>query len=102
MNRAIWILWSLVSLDIVLTGTGLALAQRDEMPVGYPQSVEPELQALLGRLRSEPPSPELLVKVASTYFDLADDFLTDKVKRQATDPQGVDEKFLTIGREAKV
>lgn len=82
MNRAIWTLPILVSLGVVL-GTGLALAQRDELPAGYPQSIEPELQALLGRLRDHPSSPELLVKVASTYFDLADDLLTDKSKRYA-------------------
>src|SRR5262249_24936504 len=53
--------------------TSQALAQRDEMPAGYPQSIEPELQTLLGRLRDQPSSSELLVKIASTYFDLADD-----------------------------
>jgi tetratricopeptide (TPR) repeat protein len=69
-------------------GLGEVSAQRDQIPVGYPQSIEPELQALLARLRNEPSSPELLVKVASTYFDLADDFLTDKAKRQAAYEEG--------------
>src|SRR5262245_18838564 len=87
MNRATLVLGYLVSLDVVI-GTGQVLAQRDEMPPGYPQSIEPELQALLVRLRDQPSSPELLVKVASTYFDLADDFLTDKVKRQAAYEEG--------------
>jgi tetratricopeptide (TPR) repeat protein len=75
---------------VVSTGLGLqeVLAQRDELPVGYPQSIEPELQALLGRLRDKPSSPDLLVKVASTYFDLADDLLTDNVKRQAAYKEG--------------
>ena len=87
MNRATLVMGYLVSLGVFM-GNGQALAQRDEMPAGYPQTIEPELQALLGRLRKEPSSPELLVKVASTYFDLADDFLTDKVKRQAAYEEG--------------
>jgi tetratricopeptide (TPR) repeat protein len=87
MNRATLVLESLVLLGVFI-GTSQALAQRDEMPAGYPQTIEPELQTLLGRLRDQPSSPELLVKVASTYFDLADDFLTDKVKRQAAYEEG--------------
>ena len=87
MNRATLVMGYLVSLGVFM-GNGQALAQRDEMPAGYPQTIEPELQALLGRLRKEPSSPELLVKVASTYFDLADDFLTDKVKQQAAYEEG--------------
>ncbi|MCS6286552.1 MAG: tetratricopeptide repeat protein [Nitrospira sp.] len=59
-----------------------AFAQRDEMPVGYPQSLEPSLQVLLSRLREGDPSPGLLVQVASTYFDLADDLLTDEKRRR--------------------
>jgi tetratricopeptide (TPR) repeat protein len=69
-------------------GLGEVSAQRDEMPVGYPQSIESELQALLSRSHKEPSSPELLVKVSSTYFDLADDFLTDKAERQAAYEEG--------------
>src|SRR5262245_2614123 len=87
MNRATLVMGYLMSLGVFM-GNGQALAQRDEMPAGYPQTIEPELQALLGRLRKEPSSPELLVKVASTYFDLADDFLTDKVKQQAAYEEG--------------
>jgi tetratricopeptide (TPR) repeat protein len=52
------------------------------MPAGYPQSIEADLHALLGRLREGRPSPELLVRVSSTYFDLADDLLTDEHKRR--------------------
>jgi len=87
MNKIIGIVVSVAVLGTFI-GFEEVLAQRDEIPVGYPQSIEPELQALLGRLRNEPSSPELLVKVASTYFDLADDFLTDKVKRQAAYEEG--------------
>lgn len=67
---------------------GDVLAQRGETPAGYPQSIEPELQALLVRLRQEPSSAELLVKVASTYFDLGDDLLTEKAQRQAAYEEG--------------
>jgi tetratricopeptide (TPR) repeat protein len=87
MNKIIGIVVSAAVLGAFITLGGVS-AQRDELPVGYPQSIEPELQALLARLRNEPSSPELLVKVASTYFDLADDFLTDKAKRQAAYEQG--------------
>jgi tetratricopeptide (TPR) repeat protein len=89
MNKST-IIGIVVSVAVVGTCIGLkeVSAQRDEVPVGYPQSIEPELQALLGRLRDKPSSPELLVQVASTYFDLADDLLTDKVKRQAAYAEG--------------
>jgi tetratricopeptide (TPR) repeat protein len=71
-----------VALAGVVLGTAQAHAQRDEMPAGYPQSLEGDLSSLLGRLREGSPSPGLLVRVASTYFDLADDFLTDEGKRR--------------------
>ncbi len=87
MNKVIGIVVS-VAVLVTCLGLGEAWAQRDEIPDGYPQSIEPELQELLGRLRNEPASSELLVKVASTYFDLADDLLTDKVKRQAAYEEG--------------
>ena len=87
MNKIVGILVSLVALGMCM-GLDEVSAQREEIPAGYPQSIEPELQALLARLRNEPSSPELLVKVASTYFDLADDFLTDKEKRQAAYEEG--------------
>ena len=67
----------------ILVECGQALAQRDGMPVGYPQSLESDLQLLLGRLRGGSPSPQLLVQVSSTYFDLADDLLTDEASRRA-------------------
>lgn len=69
-------------------GLAEVLAQRNEIPVGYPQSIQSELQALLVRLRQQPSSPELLVKAASTYFDLADDLLTDNGQRQAAYEEG--------------
>src|SRR5262245_289593 len=67
----------------ILVGWGQTFAQRDGMPAGYPQSLESDLQSLLGRLRGGSPSPQLLVQVSSTYFDLADDLLTDEAKRRA-------------------
>lgn len=63
-------------------GIDPASAQRDEMPPGYPQSLETHLQLLLSRLREGKPSPELLVHVSSTYFDVADDLLTNEKKRR--------------------
>jgi tetratricopeptide (TPR) repeat protein len=68
-------------LTVILVETGPASAQRDEMPPGYPQSIEKDLQSLLSRLRDGNPSPQLLAQVASTYFDLADDLLTDERRR---------------------
>lgn len=61
---------------------GHVFAQRDEMPLGYPQTLKGELQALLARLNDGRPSTELLVKVAFTYFDLADDLLTEQTQRR--------------------
>jgi tetratricopeptide (TPR) repeat protein len=81
MNSATWILKGLAALGVVIAGQ--VFAQRDEMPAGYPQSLEPALQTLLSRLPQDRSSPELLVQVASTYFDIADDLLTDEKKRQA-------------------
>jgi tetratricopeptide (TPR) repeat protein len=66
----------------LVTGTGSVFAQRNEMPAGYPKTLENELQALLTRIGQErKPSPELLVQLSSTYFDLADDWLKDEAKR---------------------
>jgi tetratricopeptide (TPR) repeat protein len=82
MSRATWTLGSWVSLAIIVIGTNLALAQRDGMPAGYPQSLETALHGLLAQVREGHPSPALLVQVSSTYFDLADDLLTDEKKRE--------------------
>jgi tetratricopeptide (TPR) repeat protein len=81
MIRIKWIINFVVVVGITL-GAERAFAQRDEMPTGYPQSLEVDLQSLLGRLREGSVSPGLLVRVASTYFDLADDFLTDEKRRR--------------------
>jgi hypothetical protein len=67
----------------ILFGASDALAQRDGMPAGYPQSLEPALQSMLDQLRGGARSPALLVQVSSTYFDIADDLLTEAPKRQA-------------------
>lgn len=82
MSMTRWIVGSVAAMGMLI-GTGQALAQRDGMPLGYPQSIETDLASLLGRLREGTPSPGLLVRLASTYFDLADDLLTDEAKRQA-------------------
>ena len=78
---------TLIGASLLLFGTIIApdhaFAQRNEMPPGYPQSLERDLQALLGKVHEGNPSPELLVRLAETYFDLADDLLTDKAKRLA-------------------
>lgn len=60
MNRGRWIIGSFVSIGFLI-GPGHAFAQRDEMPAGYPQSLESDLQMLLGRLSEGPSSPGLLV-----------------------------------------
>ncbi len=73
---------AMVALCTMVGPVSVGVAQRDEMPPGYPQSIEAGLQALLNRLRHEKPSTELLVKVSSTYFDLADDLLVDESKRR--------------------
>jgi hypothetical protein len=65
----------------ILVVVGHAHAQRNEMPAGYPQSLESDLQALLIRVREGVPSPALLVRLAEAYFDLADDRLKDTAKR---------------------
>ena len=82
MTHRGWIVHCVMVLGLAV-GAGHVFAQRDEMPVGYPQSLEPSLQVLLKRLHEDGPSPPLLVQVASTYFDLADDLLTDDKKRYA-------------------
>lgn len=78
MNRAV------IVFGVLLLHPGTisdAWAQRDEMPAGYPRSLEGRLHNLLERVRAGRPSPDLLVAVSSTYFDLADDLLTDEKKR---------------------
>ena len=82
MNRIALMLGSVLALDL-LFGSRLLFAQRDGMPAGYPQSLESVLQALLTRVREGRPSAAILVQVSSTYFDIADDLLTDETQRQA-------------------
>jgi hypothetical protein len=66
------------------------MAQRNDMPAGYPQTLEGDLQSLLQRVREGKPSPSLLVKLSETYFDLADDLLTDDAKRLTAYDAGAD------------
>jgi tetratricopeptide (TPR) repeat protein len=81
-------LGSVLALDL-LFGSRLLFAQRDEMPPGYPQSLEPALQKLLGRVQQGDPSSGLLVQLSSTYFDIADDLITEQAQRVAAYRAGV-------------
>jgi tetratricopeptide (TPR) repeat protein len=74
----------------ILLGAGHAHAQRNEMPLGYPHTLEADLQTLLMKVRQEMRSPGLLVRLAETYFDLADDFLKDKAQRLAAYEAGAE------------
>lgn len=80
MKRAGRIIVGCMLLDMVV-GLECSFAQRNEMPAGYPKTLESELSALLSRMGEGQPSPELLVRLSSTYFDLADDWLKDDTKR---------------------
>jgi len=80
MKSVAGIIIGCVALWLVID-TGPVFAQRDEMPAGYPKTLEGELQALLVKAREGTPAPELLVRLSSTYFDLADDWLKDDTKR---------------------
>ena len=82
MNRIALMLGAVLALDM-LFGSRLLFAQRDGMPAGYPQSLEPALQALLARVGEGRPSAAILVQVSSTYFDIADDLLTEQAQRVA-------------------
>ncbi len=78
-----WAYWTGLCIAFSFSiGIDSTSAQRDNMPPGYPQSLEADLPLLLSRLREGKPSPELLVQVSSTYFDVADDLLTDETKRR--------------------
>jgi len=88
MNWLEWIIIGLISW--MLVDAGQAVAQRNEMPVGYPKTLERELQLLLGEVRKGKPSPSLLVKLSETYFDMADDMLTDETKRLAAYDAGAE------------
>ncbi|GKS57542.1 hypothetical protein YTPLAS18_10690 [Nitrospira sp.] len=59
----------------------VASAQRNDMPVDYPQSLRTQLLSLEAQVRSDPLSPSLLVQLSETYFDVGDDLVTDKAKR---------------------
>jgi tetratricopeptide (TPR) repeat protein len=80
MRNVAWVTIGCAALWLVI-GTGPVCAQRNEMPAGYPKTLENELQALLSRMEEGKPSPELLVQLSSTYFDLTDDWLKDETKR---------------------
>lgn len=81
MKNTHWLVCLSLALGLSV-GVGPTLAQRDEMPTGYPHSLKADLHSLLKRLREGKSSPELLVQLSSTYFDLADDLLTDDNKRR--------------------
>lgn len=81
MKRIGWIAGCILAIGIAVEA-GQVFAQRNEMPAGYPQSLEADLASLLGRLRDGGVTSGLLVQLASTYFDLADDWLTDDKRRQ--------------------
>lgn len=80
MRRVAWVSIGCAALWLVIGATPV-LAQRNEMPAGYPQSLEADVQLLLSRLGEGQPSPALLVQLSSTYFDFADDWLKDETKR---------------------
>lgn len=75
-----WMIGACLALSVA-DGVLPALAQRHEMPPGYPQSLEADVQSLLSRMGNGTPSPALLVRLSSTYFDLADDWLKDDTRR---------------------
>lgn len=81
MKNTHWLVCLSLALGLSV-GVGPTLAQRDEMPTGYPHSLKADLHSLLKRLREGKSSPELLVQLSSTYFDLADDLLTDDNERR--------------------
>jgi len=87
MKSVGWIVGIVMALGVAVEA-GQAFAQRDEMPPGYPQSLVRNLEWLLERMREGKPSPDLLVRVSSTYFDLADDLLTEETKRRAAYESG--------------
>lgn len=95
-----WVFWT-IGLCFAFwfcIGVESTSAQRGEMLPGYPQSLEADLQSLLSRLRESRPSPQLLVRLSSTYFDMADDLLTDKNKRREAYEAGAQaaEQALTL------
>src|SRR5437667_9663909 len=51
------------------------------VPPDYPQSLERELAALLEVQSQKSSDPGFLLKLASTYFDMGNDLLTDDEKR---------------------
>ncbi len=81
MTMTRWIIAGLFVLGAFLDVREV-FAQRNEMPAGYPLSLEADLQMLLRKVREGAPSPGLLVRLSETYFDLADDLLTDEGKRR--------------------
>jgi tetratricopeptide (TPR) repeat protein len=76
------------TLLLIGCNAGQALAQRNEMPPGYPASLPHDLQTLLDRIKTSSPSPNLLVRLSETYFDIADDFLKDEAERLAAYKSG--------------
>jgi tetratricopeptide (TPR) repeat protein len=81
MKRTGWIIVGLMLLEITV-GSRRSFAQRNEVPAGYLNSSESALEQLLNRVREGNPTPPLLVQVAETYFDLADELLTDEKKQR--------------------
>ena len=72
------VLCGLVGLDLRVSQ---AAGARDSIPLNYPQSLESELQHLLFIAQRGSLDPTLLVEMAETYMDLADDLYTNDEKR---------------------
>jgi len=82
MNKIIGIVVSVAALGTFI-GLGEVSAQRDEIPDGYPQSIEPDVVDHLGLAADFADHFDDIGDLAVAVFDLADDLLTDKGKRQS-------------------
>ena len=65
---------------VVLTALSV-FADPPALPPDYPQSLERDLAALLAVRSQQASDPGFLLKLASTYFDMGNDLLTDDEKR---------------------
>src|SRR5262249_32256249 len=75
-----------------LVGLGLpaseAAGPRNSFPPNYPKSLKSELQHFLSVALRDRPDPNLLLKRAEIYMDLADDLYTDDQNRLSAYEQG--------------
>lgn len=64
------------------------LAQKDDLPDGYPESLQQDLDQLLLKQKVDPENVGLLVELSHVYFNMGDDLYTEDKERLTAHERG--------------